>query len=425
MKELTKQIKEKSFHKVYLLTGDEPYLVLQAKHMLKNAMIKEGDTMNYAAFTDGKIDLNTLQELAFTYPFFSEKRLLLLDGTGILKTGKDEFVSIMENMPETTCIIICEPEVDKRSKVYKWIKKNGYVGEFLKKNQTEKVLLRWIAALLGKEKKQIRENNARYFLQKTGDDMFQIKNEIDKLIAYAGDREEITQADIDAVDTRHDRIESDIEQTVVTDDLKDQQGDEQNGQTNDLALAHGQHVTVKELLHGAGHARLAADNGQTESHDGRKDDADDRIRGKGTAPADGHDGQTHQHAERRHGPVRVNREQQAQSHTGKGRMPDGIGKEGHAEGDDLHSQGGCHGGEQQDGQQGLLHEAQLEAVQRQQGKHMADGGDIRHGAAPCLPCPQGPCAGRGTGRRTCCRRLQGVRTGWGKDGWARRTASSG
>lgn len=73
MKELTKQIKEKSFHKVYLLTGDEPYLVLQAKHMLKNAMIKEGDTMNYAAFTDGKIDLNTLQELAFTYPFFSEK----------------------------------------------------------------------------------------------------------------------------------------------------------------------------------------------------------------------------------------------------------------------------------------------------------------------------------------------------------------
>ena len=56
--------------------------------------------MNYAAFTDGKIDLNTLQELAFTYPFFSEKRLLLLDGTGILKTGKDEFVSIMENMPD-------------------------------------------------------------------------------------------------------------------------------------------------------------------------------------------------------------------------------------------------------------------------------------------------------------------------------------
>ena len=199
MKEIKKQIKEKSFYKVYLLTGDEPYLILQAKHMLKNGMIREGDTMNYAEFTDAKVDINTLQELAFTYPFFSEKRLLLLDGTGILKTGKDEFVNIMDNMPETTCILICESEVDKRSKVYKWIKKNGYIGEFLKKNQTEKVLLRWIAALLGKEKKQIRENDAIYFLQKVGDDMFQIKNETDKLIAYVGEKEEITKEDNDEI----------------------------------------------------------------------------------------------------------------------------------------------------------------------------------------------------------------------------------
>ena len=44
MKEIKKQIKEKSFYKVYLLTGDEPYLILQAKHMLKNGMIREGDT---------------------------------------------------------------------------------------------------------------------------------------------------------------------------------------------------------------------------------------------------------------------------------------------------------------------------------------------------------------------------------------------
>ena len=66
MKEIKKLIKEKSFYKVYLLTGDEPYLILHAKHMLKNGMIREGDTMNYAEFTDAKVDINTLQELAFT-----------------------------------------------------------------------------------------------------------------------------------------------------------------------------------------------------------------------------------------------------------------------------------------------------------------------------------------------------------------------
>ena len=54
--------------------------------------------------------------------------------------------------------------------------------------------------MLGKEKKQIRENDAIYFLQKVGDDMFQIKNETDiKLIADVGEKEEITKEDIDAI----------------------------------------------------------------------------------------------------------------------------------------------------------------------------------------------------------------------------------
>lgn len=199
MKEIKRQIKEQQFYKVYLLTGDESYLLLQAKQLLKQALVADGDEMNYAVFEDSKIDLNQLRELAMTYPLFAARRVLLLDRTGILKTGKDAFVEIMQALPETTCIILCEPEVDKRSKGYKWIKKNGYVGEFLKKNQTETVLIRWVAALLAKEKKQIRETDVRFFLERVGDDMFQIKNETEKLIAFVGERSEITRDDLETI----------------------------------------------------------------------------------------------------------------------------------------------------------------------------------------------------------------------------------
>lgn len=199
MKEIRKQIKEHSFYKVYLLTGDEEYLILQARQLLKEALVAEGDEMNYTLFEDSKIDLQQLQELSQTFPFFSEKRVLILDRTGILKTGKEAFIHILEQLPETTCMILCEPEVDKRSKGYKWIKKNGYVGEFLKKEQTQKVLSRWVAALLGKEKKQIRESDVYFFLERVGDDMFQIKNEVEKLIAYTGERTEITREDLLAI----------------------------------------------------------------------------------------------------------------------------------------------------------------------------------------------------------------------------------
>ena len=192
MKEIKRHIKERCFSKVYLLTGDEEYLISQARKMLKNALSPEEDTMNYHLYEETKIDLLKLAEDANTYPFFQEKRLIILDRTGILKSGKDELVKIFEQMPETTCILICEPEADKRSKGYKWIKKNGYIGEFLKKDQTEKMLLRFIASLLSREKIQIRESDARLLLQRAGNEMYQIKYEVEKLISYMGEEKIVT-----------------------------------------------------------------------------------------------------------------------------------------------------------------------------------------------------------------------------------------
>lgn len=199
MKEIRRQIKEREFHKVYLLTGDESYLILQAKQLLLHALVADGDEMNYAVFEESKVDLQQLRELSQTFPLFAEKRVILLDRTGILKSGKEAFLEILNELPDTTCMILVEPEADKRTKIYKWIKKNGYVGEFLKKDQTEKVLMRWVAALLAKEKKKIRESDVRLFLERAGDDMFQIKNETDKLISYVGERPEIIREDIEAI----------------------------------------------------------------------------------------------------------------------------------------------------------------------------------------------------------------------------------
>ncbi len=202
MKEISKNIKEKQFYKVYLLTGDEGYLILQAKQMLKNALVNEGDEMNYTAYEEAKVDLAAVRDLAATFPFFSEKRVILLNQTNVMKTGKDELVNVFENLPETTCLIICDSEVDKRSKAYKWIKKNGYIGEFLKKNQKEQTLVTFLARILAKEKKQIREDDAKYFISLVGDELFQIKNEAEKLICYLGEENVVTREAIDAIVTQ-------------------------------------------------------------------------------------------------------------------------------------------------------------------------------------------------------------------------------
>ncbi|MBQ6393462.1 MAG: DNA polymerase III subunit delta, partial [Eubacterium sp.] len=99
MKEISKNIKEGQFHKVYLLTGDEGYLIFQASQMLRSALLHEGDEMNFTRYEEAKIDLPQLADLAATFPFFSQKRVILFNYTNILKTGKEEFLKILQNLP--------------------------------------------------------------------------------------------------------------------------------------------------------------------------------------------------------------------------------------------------------------------------------------------------------------------------------------
>ena len=199
MKEIAKNIKDRQFHKVYLLTGDEGYLIYRAGKMLKDALVHPDDEMNYTRYEEGKIDLSQVADLASTFPFFSEKRLIFFQQTNILKTGKEEFLRILEQLPESTCMIICDSEVDKRSRAYQWIKKNGYVAEFLKKNQREDTLVRFVARILGEAKKKIREEDARYMVSLIGDDMFRISTETEKLISYLGEEEIVTRDSIDRI----------------------------------------------------------------------------------------------------------------------------------------------------------------------------------------------------------------------------------
>lgn len=44
--------------------------------------------------------------------------------------GADEMCAYIENIPDTTCLLFVETEVDKRSRMYKAVKKYGYIAEW-------------------------------------------------------------------------------------------------------------------------------------------------------------------------------------------------------------------------------------------------------------------------------------------------------
>lgn len=200
MQILNQDIKERTFKQMYLLCGDEPFLVNNYKKRLREAIAGD-DTMNFNYFEGKSPDVREIISLADTMPFFSERRLILIDGSGFFKGAPEELVNYLPQMPDTTCMIFCESEVDKRNKLYKKVKDMGYVAELNKQNSDQ--LMKWAAGILAKDGKKITKQVMEYFLERTGDDMENIRTELEKLICYTMDREVITKEDVEAVGTVH------------------------------------------------------------------------------------------------------------------------------------------------------------------------------------------------------------------------------
>ena len=199
MKMLAEDIKNGSFKTSYLLYGEEAYLRNQYKNKLKNALVNPDDTMNFSRFEGKSIDPAEIISLADTLPFFAERRLILIEDSGFFKNKCDELADYLPSLPETTCLLFAEAEVDKRNRLYKAVQKYGRVTEF--QSQDERTLMRWILGTPKKENKKITEDTLRHFLERTGSDMENIHMELEKLLSYTEGRDVITSEDVEEICT--------------------------------------------------------------------------------------------------------------------------------------------------------------------------------------------------------------------------------
>lgn len=199
MKMLMEDIKNKRFKRIYLLTGEEVYLRNQYKKNLRDALLDPEDTMNVSVFEGRGINPREIIDLAETMPFFAERRVILIDGSGFAKNACPELADYIPQIPESTCLILTESEVDKRGRVYKAVKSTGRVVEF--NRQDERTLTRWVLGILKKEGKNITEETMRLLLGRTGPDMENIGRELEKLLSYTLGRNVITNADVEEVCT--------------------------------------------------------------------------------------------------------------------------------------------------------------------------------------------------------------------------------
>jgi DNA polymerase-3 subunit delta len=197
MQRLSDEIKSGQFHTLYLIYGEEDYLRRQFRDRLKDALVPAGDTMNYARFRGSEVQVEKVIDLAETMPFFADRRVIVIEDSGLFNKDGDRLADYVREKPDSTSIIFDEGEIDKRSRLYKAVADIGMADEMAR--QPVPVLEKWVISMLKKEGRSIAAPDLHYFLSLTGDNMDLISNEFEKLICYTMGRDSVTRADMDAV----------------------------------------------------------------------------------------------------------------------------------------------------------------------------------------------------------------------------------
>lgn len=200
MKKLKKDLKNNKFESIYLFFGEEEYLKKYYTEKFKNKITNS--ELNLNIFQGKNIDFENVLKAVETLPFMSENKMVLIKNSQIFKRGKKEEVEKIYNLnvPENVIMIFVERNVDKRNKLYKKIKKDGYTVEF--KRQKEDKLISWVKNIFKKNDKEISTKVAVKFLRYVGTDMQKLDENIKKLVDYKFNSNSVEIKDIEAICTQ-------------------------------------------------------------------------------------------------------------------------------------------------------------------------------------------------------------------------------
>lgn len=197
MKQLETDIKNGNYKSIYVFHGTQDYLKKRYSDALIGVFVPAGDTMNLARFYGKKTDLKEVIALCDTMPFLSERRVVVLENTGLFSAACEELAAYIPNIPDTSVMIFCEEKIDARLKQTKEAKAKGSVVEFTDLSEAD--LRKWIMQRLSKEHRQITSNALDMFVERCGSDLWQVSGELEKVISYTFGKDGIRKEDVDAV----------------------------------------------------------------------------------------------------------------------------------------------------------------------------------------------------------------------------------
>ena len=208
--QLKKQIASKEFANFYVLYGEEKLLVRHYTDLLIEKLVDKQSADLCLHTFDNDSQLEEIANAVNTLPFMGGYNCVTISDYDFEAMKADDLkalTKLLSDIPDTTVVIISMPTLEqdakklgKFKKIIDIVGKNGVVAEFNRKTLLE--LERQLAVWVNKRGCSITQACCSKIVDYCGNDLVMLKNELDKLCAYA-DGAEITPEMVEMLVTKN------------------------------------------------------------------------------------------------------------------------------------------------------------------------------------------------------------------------------
>jgi DNA polymerase-3 subunit delta len=177
---------------VTTLTGENDFARSQALRMLVRDFVQAEGELALERIDAGETDFLRIQEALTSLPFLANKKMVVISEPSKNKQFAEQAEKLLQALPETTELILHEPKFDKRSSLYKFLKKTTDFRDFAAMD--EPALAKWAVVAAKERGATLSSSSARYLVERIGSNQLLLASEIEKLSVLGG---EIDRARID------------------------------------------------------------------------------------------------------------------------------------------------------------------------------------------------------------------------------------
>ncbi|MBP9738055.1 DNA polymerase III subunit delta [Candidatus Saccharibacteria bacterium] len=167
---------------VITLTGSNSFARGAFLVNLKKEFIEKHGADGAESYTGEQLTPEVLASALGGVSLFATHRLVVIRDLSLAKSVVEQFVSQIKHISEEVTIVLVEASLDKRTSLYKTLKKDTEFHEFTEMSDQDAI--RWIEERVKQEGGSISRQVAQLLFVYCGSDQSRLAQEIAKLVAY-------------------------------------------------------------------------------------------------------------------------------------------------------------------------------------------------------------------------------------------------